>query len=89
MSVALCYDWKCVLRGVRRAREPCSFNGKKYRFDERGALIRVNSTDYAGNTQDEKAKRVRTRDADTPVTDEHALGVMAALLGEFRQFAFR
>ncbi|HET7154772.1 MAG TPA: hypothetical protein VFI87_05325 [Hyphomicrobiaceae bacterium] len=59
---------------------------KQYRFDERGALIRVNSGDYVGNTQDEKAKRVRAREADTPVTDEDALGVMAALLAEFRQF---
>lgn len=57
-----------------------------YEFDRQGALIRLNSTDRASNTQIDKASCVRTKGDKTPLTDEQALGVMAALLREFNRF---
>ena len=59
-----------------------------YRFDKRGRLYPPHSTDYATNTQIDKARCVRTKGDNTPVTDEQALGVMAALLREFHEFRF-
>jgi hypothetical protein len=61
---------------------------KSYRFDDRGALICVRTTNCTGNVRKTKPRCVRAKDTTLPLTDELALGIMAALLKEFRKFRF-